>query len=238
MRQKIAVSVIMPARNVGAYIDEAIRSVLSQRGIRFELLVADDASTDRTWSCIRNYLFDPRIRVWRFMKRKGVGATRNHLISKARGNYLALCDADDKMLPGFLRTLADALKRHPSVGVVYGDRWVNMPSGRLRRFRRGRWPAGWDLLQGTLSNPGTMIRRSLVRKVGGYRADLPYMEDCEWFWRLAEVTRFLHVRSRPRYFYRKRLGSLSDRFEKKSRFFKLKLLREVILRRYGFRVPW
>lgn len=239
MRSKIRVSVIMPARNAARFVGEAIGSVLGQNGIDFELLAADDASTDRTWDRMRTFRENPRLRLWRFKKQKGVGAARNYLISKAKGDYLSLCDADDKMFPGFLSTLAGALERHPSVGVVYGDRWVNTPSGRLRRFRRGRWPAAdWDILQGTLSNPGTMIRRSLVRKVGGYRTDLPYMEDCEWFWRLAEVTRFLHVRARPRYFYRQHPGSLSAQFKKKSHSVKLKLLREVILRRHGFRVPW
>jgi glycosyltransferase involved in cell wall biosynthesis len=236
MSSKIQISVIMPARNVQHYIDESIQSVLDQRGVAFELLVADDASTDKTWERIRSHQNSSRLRAWRFSRRKGVGAARNYLMARAKGRYLALCDADDKLLPGFLRFFTRALDRNPKVGVAYGDRWVNLKSGALRRLERPS--LSWDIPQGTLSNPGTIVRRSVIAKVGGYRTDLPYMEDCEWFWRLSEVTTFLRVRGKPLYFYRQRSGSLSNQFKNKSHQVKLKLLREVIRRRYGFSVPW
>ncbi len=236
---KVLVSVIMPARNVEKYVDEAIRSVLEQRGTVFELLVADDASTDGTWDRIQACRPNTKMRTWRFREHKGVGAARNYLIAHARGRYLAFCDADDKMLPGLLRALCLALDRNPQAGVAYTDRLVNDSSGRLRLRLRSRGPVEtWDLIEGTISNGGAIVRRSLIKKVGGFRQDLSYLEDCELFWRLAEVTRFVYVKGKPLYFYRQRPGSLTEQFKKKASTIQSKLLREIIKRRYGIRVRW
>ncbi len=229
----------MPARNVEDYVDEAIRSVLGQRGVAFELLIADDASTDKTWSQIRTYKDDPRVRLWHFQKQKGEGAARNYLIARAKGRYLVSCDADDKFLPGFLQTMVRALNQNPGVGVAYMDRLVEVRPGKFKRGRRSRGPAEtWDLLDGTISNGGTIVRRVLVRKAGGYREDLPYMLDCELFWRLGEITRFIYLKGKPLYVYRQRPGSLTAQFKSKSHSIRLKLLRQVIRQRYGFRARW
>ena len=238
-KSKIVVSVIMPAHNVESYIEEAIQSVLDQRGVTYELLIVDDASTDQTWDCIRSFQKDPRVRAWRLRKRRGFGAASNYLFARARGAYLSSCDADDKLLPGCLRTLVRALDRNPGVGVVYSDRLVRDRSGRLRPDRRSRGPAEtWDLIEGPVSNVGTLMRRGLIRKVGGYRTDLPYLPDYDLFWRLAEATRFLYLKGRPLYFYRKRPDSLTNQYKRKRSTIQLSLLRDVISRRYGFQSKW
>ena len=229
----------MPARNVEKYIDEAIRSVLEQRSAAFELLIADDASTDETWSRIQVYKNDPRVRLWRFRKQKGVGAVGNYLMARAKKSHIAFCDADDKMLPGLLRVLKQTLERNPKAGVAFTDRLVNDASGRLHPLLRSRGPTEtWDLVDGTISNGGAIVRRALIKKVGGFRLDLPYLEDCELFWRLSEVTRFVYIKGKPLYFYRRRPGSLTEKFKKRKNAIRAKILREIIKRRYGFRVRW
>ncbi len=233
------ISVIMPARNVDKYLDEAVRSVLDQRGVAFELLIVDDASTDGTWDRINGYRADPRVQVWRFRKIRGPGAARNFLIARARGRIVVPCDADDRLLSGFLRTVSRAFLRNPNVGVIHTRRISRYQTHRVRDAARDLGPAkAWDLIGGALSNPGTAVRRDLMIKAGGYRKDLPYLEDCELFWRLAEVTRILPLTGKPLYFYRKRRGSLTDRFKKTGHKIRLKILREVIQRRYGVRPGW
>ncbi len=229
----------MPARNVQKYVEEAILSVLGQRGVDFELLIMDDASQDETWMRIRKYKKDPRVRAWKSAKRKGPAAARNFLVSRARGKYLSFCDADDRFLPGFLKRLSGELERNPKAGVVYCDRLLLKGNGRPH-LKKDKRPSGqWDLTEGVIGNPGTMIRRFLFQKVGGYRADLPYLEDCEFFSRLAERTDFLHLKTRPLYGYRKRRrGSLSKKFKKIRGRYYLEIVRKMILRRYGFKVRW
>lgn len=230
---------MMPAHNVAPYIEEAIQSVLDQRGVSHELLIVDDASTDHTWDLIRSFQKDSRVRAWRLRKRRGFGAASNYLFARARGAYFSSCDADDKLLPGYLRTLVRALDRNPRVGVVYSNRLVRDRSGRFRPDHRSRGPAEtWDLVEGPISNVGTLIRRGLIRKVGGYRTDLPYLPDYDFFWRLAEVTKFLYLKGKPLYFYRQRPDSLTNQYKRKRSAIQRNLLRQVIARRYGFHPSW
>ena len=93
-----AISVIMPARNCAAYVAEAVQSILAQTFSDFELLVTDDASTDETYDVLRGF-GDARISLWRHETPAGSAETRNELFARARGEYIALMDADDISLP-------------------------------------------------------------------------------------------------------------------------------------------
>jgi len=227
----------MPVFNAKRTIDEAIRSVLGQGGVAFELLVGDDASRDSSWKRIQAYQGEKRLKAWRFPKRLGAARARNALIARARGLYLAICDADDRMLPGHLRRLSRVLDRRPQVGVVHGDQELIGPAGRrLERKRVAKDPQEtWDLLEDIGCHAGSMLRRSLVRKVGGYR---PYRlaHDYDLFLRLAEVTQFHVAKGRPTYCRRKLPGSLSGAPEDKSAL--LRIWRDAIFRRYGVRLKW
>ncbi len=228
----------MPARNAEKYVDEAIGSVLKQRRTVFELLVVDDASTDGTWDRIQTYKHSPKIRAWRFRKQKGEGAARNYLIARARGRYLAFCDADDVMLAGNLFVLSRILDRHPSVGAAYGDLYVAPLRGGLKIKRRFMPEKSWDLLGGCFAHGGTLIRRSMMRKAGGYRPQFKFFGDCDLFLRLSELTCFYHHAGKPLYRQRQSPGSLSDQPLKKQRETSQILLRDAIQRRYGYRTQW
>ena len=235
------VSVIMPAYNVGPYIDEAARSVLAQRGVAFELLIGDDGSPDETWECIQPYRADPRVRAWRFRRHRGEAATRNALLRFARGKYVSICDADDLLLPGNLARLAAVLDRHPRIGVTYGRLAVMDAQGRRIR-KRFDFPGPsqrWDLLCNVVPHPGTMIRRSLLRTVGGYRVRCRVMPDYDLFLRLAEVTQIHPLPQRTLCAYRWHARS-DFRTAKHAliRCTRRRVLAEAIARRYGVQVPW
>lgn len=235
---RVKVSVIMPVYNAASSIDEAIRSVLTQRGVSFELLIGDDASTDETWAHIIPYHADPRVRAFRFHENRGAAATSNRLIVRSRGQYLFSCDADDALLQGGLRRLSNALDRNPASGVVYGNVLFVSRSGKKRVKRRLTAHKSWDLLGGFFANGGTLIRSSVMKKVGGYNSKLPYLEDCDLFLRLAECTKFFRLSGKPVYCQRRRAGSLSDQPIKKLREVSMHLLRNAIQRRYGYKINW
>lgn len=234
---RCTVSVIMPAYNAQRHIEQAVRSVLAQRGVSFELLVGDDGSTDATWSVIEKYRQDPRVRAWK-LTRRGAALTRNTLARKARGDYLALCDADDRMLAGHLRILAQELRRHRDVGVAYGKLRVEDARSGRRYVHQPRSPEkDWDLLGGSVWNPGTMIRRSVFEQIGGYQ-NFVCFEDVDLFLRLAEATSFRPVPGAARYIYRIRRGGLSDQPKYLRRQIRTQIRREAILRRYNYRTGW
>ena len=100
------VTVIVPAYNVEAYVEDAVRSVLSQTLRDFELIVVDDGSRDGTGAILdRLAAEDPRV-VALHVENGGAPAARNLAIDRARGRYLVFVDADDECQPNMLETLA------------------------------------------------------------------------------------------------------------------------------------
>ena len=103
MKQKIKVSVIMPAYNREVYIRESIESVLAQSFTEFELIIVDDGSTDSTAAIVNSYT-DSRIRLFR-QEHRGASVARNLGIEEARGQFIAFLDSDDLYYPDCLETL-------------------------------------------------------------------------------------------------------------------------------------
>jgi teichuronic acid biosynthesis glycosyltransferase TuaG len=91
-----AVSVIIPAYNASKTIEATIHSVLAQTFSDFELIVIDDCSADATFNIAEKLLSDePRARIFRNSKNKGVAFSRNYGVSAAQGDWIAFLDSDD-----------------------------------------------------------------------------------------------------------------------------------------------
>src|SRR5690606_11175419 len=112
------VSVIMPAHNAADTIGEAIASVMRQTHADLELLICDDASTDATVSIVEGH-DDPRIMLVRSSRRLGPGQSRDLLIDRAKGKYIAVLDADDVYTPVRLERLLDVAP--PGDVLVFDD---------------------------------------------------------------------------------------------------------------------
>ncbi|WP_180052119.1 glycosyltransferase [Acinetobacter sp. YH12099] len=91
---KNMISVIMPAYNAEDTIEEAIQSILDQTYDNFELIICDDGSSDNTFKKINSFA-DNRIIVLKNTNNLGNLITTNRLLEKAKGDYIALQDADD-----------------------------------------------------------------------------------------------------------------------------------------------
>jgi glycosyltransferase involved in cell wall biosynthesis len=111
------ISVVMPVYNVERFVATAIRSVLAQTFSDLELIVVDDAGSDRSVAICRSFT-DPRIRIVSQANR-GLAGARNTGIRAARGELVALLDADDAWLPEKLAAHVANLDRHPEAGVSY-----------------------------------------------------------------------------------------------------------------------
>jgi glycosyltransferase involved in cell wall biosynthesis len=97
------VSVGVPVFNGEAFLEDAIRSVLSQTFSDLELILCDNASSDRTAEICRDYAArDPRVRYFRNPRNLGAAANYNLAFSHARGRYFKWLAHDDRMLPSFL----------------------------------------------------------------------------------------------------------------------------------------
>ena len=120
--ESIDISVIVPCYNHGQFVREAIHSVEASRGVRFEVIVVDDASTDERTLEVMAGLRRDGYRVIRHEANQGVAAARNTGIAQARGRFILPLDADNRIRPDYLRLGVTILDHAPRVGVVYGDR--------------------------------------------------------------------------------------------------------------------
>lgn len=111
------VSVIMSALNAERTIESAIRSVLWQTLVEWELIVIDDGSSDATRAKIEA-IADARIRLICHAVRRGLAARLNEAVALARGRYIARMDADDVSYPDRLQTQVQYLTDHPDVDLV------------------------------------------------------------------------------------------------------------------------
>lgn len=99
------VSIILPAKNSGAYLKRCIDSVISQRFTDWELLIINDNSSDNTGDIAKAYsVNDPRIKVFDSIG-SGVSAARNYGLSIATGKYFGFIDSDDFIDSEYLSTL-------------------------------------------------------------------------------------------------------------------------------------
>ncbi len=134
MTQEPLITVITPAYNAAAYIEEALRSVLAQTHRNLELIVVDDGSKDATATITRS-LGDPRICVIS-QSNGGVSAARNTGLGLAKGEYITFHDADDGMEPTNLAEKLRAVQEH-QVDWVFGDLILCDPQLRQTGNMRG-----------------------------------------------------------------------------------------------------
>ena len=113
------ISVIIPCFNAAETMDRAVRSVLDQDIAPIEIILVDDASSDRTLEAAISLAgAHPAITVLARSVNGGAGPARNDGIRAARGRLLCFLDADDEYAPGFFRVGLDRLGADPTIAAV------------------------------------------------------------------------------------------------------------------------
>lgn len=121
------ISVCLPAYNGERFIAEAIENVLAQSYADFELLVADDRSTDSTWAIVEAYAKkDSRIRAWRNESNKGLFANYNECIFRSSSPLIKLFAQDDLWQPTILERMFLSFEQYPDVAMIACNRtWID-----------------------------------------------------------------------------------------------------------------
>ena len=107
----------MTCYNAASTIEESVRSVIAQTFTNWELVLVDNCSTDDSISIVRR-LADPRIRIVALEKNHGRTPALNIGLNNARGEYLAILDADDLSTPDRLQLQVDGLDNNPDLVLV------------------------------------------------------------------------------------------------------------------------
>lgn len=116
--------------NGAEFLEETISSVLAQTFTDFELIISDNASTDRTETICRRYAeSDKRIRYIRQSENIGGSANFNFLFTEARGKYFKWAAADDLLAPEYLERCVNLLDSHPEYVVCHTQTVTIDPAG-------------------------------------------------------------------------------------------------------------
>ncbi|MDR0927389.1 MAG: glycosyltransferase [Ignavibacteria bacterium] len=205
------VSVIVPLYNYQEYVLETIESVVKQTYKDWELIIVDDCSTDDSYNIVKEYVHShPQypICLWQNERNSGISATRNVGLKKAKGKYILLLDADDKIAEKALEKYISAIEREDadicySQTQLFGteDGIWELPPANC--FKYNPW--------GCSINPTCLFKKAILEKVGGFAEDMRADEDWQ-FWAsfvIKGVTKYTKI-DEPLFLYRKHGNSLTQ----------------------------
>ena len=181
------VSVITPAHNSEAFLGEALRSVEAQTYGDWEVVVADDASTDGTAAVAESF----GAKLVRAERNLGPAGARNLALEHAGGELVVLLDADDYLLPTFLERQVAAYDGGANVGLVTSDARILGPEGMSDVTYRDLHPLSGELTLKRLleRNPvfvSSLFPRRLIDEVGPFDVDIRGAEDFDLWVRILE----------------------------------------------------
>lgn len=213
--QSPLVSVLMPAYNAEKYITQSLTSLLSQTHENWELLVADDGSTDGTRAIIDAFQ-DSRIRRFHREVNQGYLKTWNDLLAEVQGQYITFLDADDYISENRIKLLVEFLNENKEIAICgTGIAFVNDDQHIIGERIH---PEGWKEIEEALYDPlhfpfcgsAVMISRQVAEEVGGYREffDRVGWEDHDWLIRCCEHFKAANLPTIA-YYYRKNPFSVS-----------------------------
>lgn len=226
-KSSILTSLIVPIYNAAPYVEAFCESVLAQSCRNFELLMLDDGSTDQSWDVIQKYSRDPRIRLFRWDRNRGLNAAWSELLSLSRGQYWCSPGADDILDIDFLASRMELALTNPHALFVHGPPRVINSSGEPSRpyTLLGDRPqivdASYALEQSLNENhfnqPGMCVRRDLTEQVLPYfNTRWVYAPDWYLWLMLLSIGTSIVWDPKPLYSYRVHETSLSLHPSKKA----------------------
>jgi len=197
------VSVIIPSFNQGKYIKETIDSILSQDYRPIEVMVLDGGSTDNTIDILNSYAGIAELKWWSEPD-NGVVDAVNKGLAKAKGEIVAIQSSDDVYLPSAISVAVEFMKGHSDVALVYGD--VELINEYSEIIGRDILPP--FVLKDYLGRfsyipqPSAFFRRDAALEVGGWRQEVSYAADADYWLRIAvkhKVVKLDKLMARYRY---------------------------------------
>lgn len=128
------VSVIIPTYNRAHLVGQSIESALNQTHRDLEILIVDDASTDKTCEAVKPYLKHPEVRYLRHEQNKGQQAARNTGIKNAHGDYVAFLDSDDIWVPQKIDLQLAAMSTKSATCISLTGMWIIDTDGTKTKY--------------------------------------------------------------------------------------------------------
>ncbi|HYM65449.1 MAG TPA: glycosyltransferase family 2 protein [Candidatus Sulfotelmatobacter sp.] len=164
MKDKPLISVILPVHNSATTLAESVSSILNQTYKDFEIVAIDDFSKDNSLSVLKGLKKkNKKLRVYKNVKRYGIGITLNRALKKAKGNYITFMDSDDISSPNRLKKQLNFLLNNKEV-VAVGSQ-VTFIDERSKKIGRSDFPTENDLIyQNPLHGISMQFETVLINK--------------------------------------------------------------------------
>jgi len=238
------ISVIVPVYNGEAYVRDCLENLLAQRYRNLEIIVVDDGSSDRSAEIAGKFA----VEVVRHPQNRGLSASRNTGLDRAKGAYIHFMDVDDAISADFYAEMAHAIVQTEAdvacSGMVNGvrphrsmffrkQRVLETISKKLRHTNVGRWGYVWRYLFRT-----DFLRKNDLRfEEGRLVEDLPFSLSAVFF------ANKLVLVPRAVYIYEHRENSIMNNSDKAHRekrhrdWLHAKAFRKAFAQKHGFKIP-
>jgi glycosyltransferase involved in cell wall biosynthesis len=188
------VSTLIPSYNAAKYLPVAIKSVINQTYDDWEIVIIDDGSTDNTRAVVEPYgrALGGKLQ-YVYQSNRGLPAARNSGIRHARGELIALLDADDSWLPARLARGVEVMNADKNIGLVHSKvaridvdgnvvRYPIYPS----KYLSGRIARHIYTRRAHISCPSVLFRKACLDSVGMFDEAMATTEDRDLWFRIAE----------------------------------------------------
>jgi glycosyltransferase involved in cell wall biosynthesis len=195
MHSKPLISITMPVYNAEKYLKESIESILNQTYKSFELILVNDASTDRSKELILSFT-DPRIRYFENPVNLGIVKTRNKGLSLSKGKYIAIMDNDDISFPNRLEKQVEFLESNADYGLC-GSYYEVIDSNGNFSVRIMVPSTFYDIntfliFNNCFCHSSVMVRRELIMD-NMFVESYELMEDYDLAYRLVKITKLANL---------------------------------------------
>jgi GT2 family glycosyltransferase len=241
------VDVIIPCYNYGHFLPTCLQSVLCQQGVKVQILIIDDASTDNSGDIAAAIAEqDDRVKLLRHSINEGHISTYNDGLAWASAKYTILLSADDMLTPGSLSRATGVMEDHSDVGFAYGP-VIRTQSPELELPGAEGDDRCWTISgidyirrlcatgENVVATPAAVVRTSVQKKIGGYRKELPHAGDMEMWLRFAAVSTVGYV-NKVQAYYRMHGQNMSSRYENLRDFHQRVEVFRIFFEHYGHSV--
>lgn len=179
-----AISIVIPARDEESAIGATLDAALGQAYPRFEVIVVDDGSTDRTADVLRRYA--GRIAAIR-QENKGLSGARNTGVRRAQGEFVGFLDSDDLWEPRLVEAALAVFEAHPQVGAVFlAEREIDLAGHVSTTIHGKRTPGLFFTPEGMIGRDTgvgcgrpPVARTGLLTTLGLFDESFRNFADCE-----------------------------------------------------------
>ena len=199
------VTVYIVTKNHVKFVKQAIKSVIKQTYLNWELYVIDDNSNDKSFDVAKTFKKNKKVNILRYNKNTGLQKIANEILKKAKGKYFIRLDGDDWFDENALLNLVGKIDKNKSVGAIYGSYYYCDEKGQVIgeeknvNFNRNFLPP---------HGACTLFRTRSLKEVGGYSEKISAQDGWEMWLKLKERYKIISTTTSI-FFYRQHPKSLT-----------------------------